>query len=58
MFFIEIIVTPEGDSNYAIEVNTNLPEEGLVKKVLEDTLKTWDIRTSEGFDDDTLEGEE
>lgn len=57
MFFIEIIVTPDRDNSYAIEVNTNLPEEGLVKKVLEDTLKIWDIRTSEGFDD-TPEGDE
>jgi hypothetical protein len=52
MFSVNISIIPDGDDGYRLEINTDLPEEGLVKKILEECLEMWGERTSENFDDE------
>lgn len=49
MFFIEIVITPDGEQDYKINIETNLPSPDLVKKVLDDASGMWDTRIEEGF---------
>lgn len=44
---IKIDVIDEADGSYDVSIDTNLPKESLIKKVLEDTLSTWDERDSD-----------
>lgn len=52
MFSVTINIIPDGPDNYKLDINTDLPEEGLVKKILEECLAMWDERSSENFDSD------
>lgn len=58
MFYITINILPSGADGYKLDVSTNLPEEDLIKKILEETLEMWGERTSEGFDDDPYDPDE
>ena len=51
MFYITIRIIPTDPDGYRLVIDTDLPEEDLVKKVLNESLSMWDDRTSEGFDE-------
>lgn len=57
MPYVNINILVDGSDGYGIEVDTDLPNDSLVHKVLTDTLAAWDKRKLESLEGDEDEGD-
>lgn len=52
-FHITIEVYPVGDSEYGINMQTNIPDEDVIIKILKDAVSMWDNRNVTVEEEDT-----
>lgn len=45
MFHINIGIVPDGKNGYGIDIQTNIPDEDVIIKILKDAVNMWDERS-------------